>query len=59
MMGNTNNKIESFNDYIKVALSNIDAWNKKVKSKKYIINKSDTYNQRINKIYRYANKHEK
>ena len=48
MMGNTDNKIESFNDSIKVALSNIDAWNK-----------SDTYNQRINKIYRYANNHEK
>ena len=47
-----------FDSYVKAALSNIQAWNKKVKQKKYFINKNDSYPNKLIKIYRYANENE-
>ena len=52
-----NNK-DMFKDYVDNALSNIAAWNKKVKLKEYTINKKDSYASKLLKIYRYANIHE-
>ena len=53
-----NNK-DMFKDYVNNALSNVAAWNKKVKLKEYTINKKDSYASKLLKIYRYANSHEK
>ena len=53
-----NNK-DLFKLYFNNALSNIAAWNKKVKLKEYTINSNDTYARKLLKIYRYANSHEK
>ena len=52
-----NNK-DMFKDYVNNALSNVAAWNKKVKLKEYTINSNDTYASKLLKIYRYANSHE-
>ena len=52
-----NNK-DLFKFYVNNALSNIAAWNKKVKLKEYTINKKDSYASKLLKIYRYANIHE-
>ena len=52
-----NNK-DLFKLYVNNALSNIAAWNKKVKLKEYTINKKDSYASKLLKIYRYANSHE-
>tara|TARA_B100001094_G_C18118451_1_gene765427 strand:+ start:171 stop:377 length:207 start_codon:yes stop_codon:yes gene_type:complete len=52
-----NNK-DMFKDYVNDALSNVAAWNKKVKLKEYTINSKDSYPIKLMKIYRYANSHE-
>lgn len=36
-------------------ISNVDHWNKKVKSKKYTINNDDSFAAKETKIYRYFN----
>ena len=54
----TNNKKDLFKIYVNAALSNVRAWNKKVKGTKYTINKKDSYSDKLLKIYRYANEHE-
>ena len=46
-----NNK-DMFKDYVNNALSNVAAWNKKVKLKEYTINNNDTYASKLLKIYR-------
>ena len=47
-----------FQSYIDSALLNIDEWNKKVKREKYTINKYDTDEAKVLKIYRWANEYE-
>ena len=47
-----------FQNYIDSALLNIDEWNKKVKREKYTINKYDTDEAKVLKIYRWANEYE-
>ena len=54
----TKNKKNLFKVYVNTALNNVRAWNKKVKSKEYTINKNDSYASKLLKIYRYANSHE-
>ena len=55
----TNNRKDLFKIYVNAALSNVQAWNKKVKGTEYTINKKDSYSDKLLKIYRYANEHEK
>ena len=45
-----NNK-DMFKDYVNDALSNVAAWNKKVKLKEYTINSKDSYPIKLMKIY--------
>jgi len=48
-------KINKFDYICNYALQNIPEWNKKVKSDKYKINNSDSYSDKIIKVYRCVN----
>ena len=48
-------KKKSFNTIVKDATENIEAWNKKVKYKKYHLYDSDSHQYKEIKIYRYLN----
>ena len=51
-------KPTTFDYIVQDVISNIDHWNKKVKSKKYVINNNDTFLIKQAKIYRYYNANE-
>jgi hypothetical protein len=48
-------KLTTFDYIVQDVISNVDHWNKKVKSKKYIINNDDSFSLKEAKIYRYLN----
>ena len=48
-------KENKFNTIVADAISNMEAWNKKVKKKKFHLYESDSYEHKEIKIYRYLN----
>ena len=51
----SNHKISKFDRLVNEVLEDEEAWNKKVKRRKYKLLKKDNFDEKVIKIYRYFN----